>query len=129
MSGKYTAKLSLYPGKKLMTFKLVNGVPVRLSTITMMDADIDPDGGPEIDVDIDDGNAVHQDTIGQVPLEVGAGVFLWMAKFTMVERYMHEGIWQTRLSLAVRSPHNINQPLVEGKVYLADERKFNQLFN
>lgn len=129
VGGKYTAKLSMFAGKTLQAFTVKNNKPNPTATIACLDAYFNLDDGMVIDLDIDDGNAVHRVEISHEPVEVLPGVFLWCPRYCMVERYLHQGVYISRVSLAIRTPSGPARALMEGINYVMDQRNFAMLTN
>lgn len=129
VNGKYTAKLSLFAGKTLQVFTVKNNQPHPTATIKCADAYFNLDDGIVIDLDVDDGQAIHHVEVSHEPVEVVPGVFLWSPRYSMVERYLHQGVYLSRVSIAIRTASGPARALVEGAAYCLDARNFAMLTN
>lgn len=125
VAGCYTTKLSLGDRRNLVLFRQQNGVAKRLETFTLTDAWFDLDEGLAIEL-TDESGKVR--VIDQEPVELADGVFVWMPRYTMIERVLQpDGEYASRISAAIRLRHNPEYPLVEGSNYLVSEYVFGTL--
>lgn len=125
VAGCYTAKLSLGVQRDLVLFNSSKTSPRRADTFTLTDAWFDLDEGLAIEL-TDESGKVR--IIDQEPTELADGVFIWMPRYTMIERVLQaSGEYTSRISAAVRLRHNPNHPLIEGSNYLVSEYVFNTL--
>jgi hypothetical protein len=120
--GRFTSKVSLFKGKSLILFSVVDGYPVEQTRITLDAASFDLDEG--VTLHMNDG---HRDfDVGYTPVEVAQSLFIWVPKFSTLERYMYDGVYHSKVGLAMRSQH-AHFRLVEGSTYLVDQFTFANL--
>lgn len=121
---RFTSKSHLFLGKRLILFRTFMGKPDIVETFTMVDGFCDIEDGAKVEIESSDKQAYE---ITHTPIELAPGVFVWLPRFTLFERYVHEGAYRSRLSVVIRSPHNPSYSLVEGAYYLVDQRKFEEI--
>ncbi len=123
MDGHFTAKTSMFLGKEMTLFDIFIGEPRHLNTFTLLDAWCNIDEGASIEL----GDGEQKWEVGHEPVELAAGVFVWMPRFTMIERYLHDGIYRSRISMSIRTTHNPRVRLVEGTNYLVNKKDFSDI--
>lgn len=125
-SGHYTIKMSLCPKKKLYLFQALNGKPENLRVLQLIEADFTLDEGFSLEMG---GFPMPEATriFDHTPQRVAPGVFLWLPRFTMVERYTYQGMPKSRVGVVVRSIHTPERSLSEGKHYLVDARRLDMI--
>ena len=121
-SGHYTVKVSLCPKKKLYLFQASAGRPTNLQVIQLLDTDFTLDEGFSLEVG---GFPAPETTrlFDHSPRRLAPGVFMWLPRFTMVERYIYQGMPKSRVGVVIRSTHSPERQLVDGKWYLVDARR------
>ena len=121
-SGHYTVKVSLCPKKKLYLFQASAGRPTNLQVLQLLDTDFTLDEGFSLEVG---GFPAPETTrlFDHSPRRLAPGVFMWLPRFTMVERYTYQGMPKSRVGVVIRSTHNPERQLTEGKWYLVDARR------
>lgn len=121
-SGHYTVKVSLCPKKKLYLFQASAGRPTNLQVIQLLDTDFTLDEGFSLEVG---GFPAPETTrlFDHSPRRLAPGVFMWLPRFTMVERYIYQGMPKSRVGVVIRSTHSPERQLMEGKWYFVDARR------
>lgn len=121
-SGHYTVKMSLCRNKKLYLFQAQGGVPTGIRTLRLVDVDFTLDNGFSVEME---GFPMPEATrvFSHEPRRVAPGVFVWLPRFTMAERYTYQGMLKSRVGVTIRSPHSPDRSLVDGHYYLVDDRR------
>lgn len=124
MAGCFTSKPTLMLNRDLVLFSGVAGKPTLSQAYTLVDAWCDIQDGAC--VELQDGLGIRR-TVGHEPVELAEGVFVWMPRYTMIERFLQNGVYQSRISVAIRSMHNPNYPLIESSNYLVPQHVFDTI--
>lgn len=124
--GSFTAKTGVTTGSKLVIFKVIDGQPELLETLTATHCEFNFDEGAAIEF-TSDVLMSEPFMVGHEPVEIAPGVFLWMPKFSLVERFLANGLYQSRIGLALRLPHNPRLNLREGECYAVEPYKLEMI--